>query len=509
MKLLRREVEGEAEEEASLPAALPPVAAAALVFVAAGAVLMLEILAVRLLAPYVGLTLEATTAIIGAALAGIAAGAALGGFLADRTDTRRLVVLLLVLGGVLALLLVPLVRWLGPGARGEGDFVTLAIAFAALVPPAAVLSAVSPAIAHLQLHELQHSGTGVGSLSAWATAGALVGTFGTGFVLIPIMSVTTAVVGIGVALVLVGLVLGLSARLLPAAVAAGALVVAVAIGTASAAFDSPCEIETRYHCAYVEADPENSGGYNLLLDDGYHSYVDVDDHTRLVYPYSQWMGEAIDSNYPAKEPLRMVVVGGGGFTLPLWLAATRPGSTSEVLELDGELVDFVEEKFEFQRSNDLQVDIGDARLTMRNLPADSADVVIGDAYASDAVPWHLVTTEWMEEVQRVLEPDGIYMQNILDFDPLKLARAEAATLLDVFPEVRLVSFKNVDGSLYGGSVVLFASDRPMDGVLGPKPSQLAEFVPVAYDKAQVQSFAGDAEPLRDEYAPADQLLTPE
>ena len=61
-------------------------AANALVFLAAGAVLVLEILGVRLLAPYVGLTLETTTAIIGAALAGIAAGAAAGGFAADRFD---------------------------------------------------------------------------------------------------------------------------------------------------------------------------------------------------------------------------------------------------------------------------------------------------------------------------------------------------------------------------------------------------------------------------------------
>lgn len=509
MEVMQREVERAEEAEAPLPKALPPVVAASLVFVAAGAVLMLEILAVRLLAPYVGLTLEATTAIIGAALAGIASGAALGGFLADRTDTRRLLVVLLVLGGALALALVPLVRWLGPGARGDGDFVTLAIAFAALVPPAAVLSAVSPAVAHLQLHDLHHSGTVVGALSAWATAGALVGTFGTGFVLIPIMSVSAAVVGIGAALILVGLLLGLTSRLLPAAAAAGVIVVAIAIGTASAAFDSPCEIETRYHCAYVEADPENPGGYNLLLDDGYHSYVDLEDHTRLIYPYAQWMGEAIESNYPAGRPLHMVVVGGGGFTMPLWLQATRPGSDSEVLELDGELVDFVEEKFEFHRSADLRVDVGDARLTMRDLPADSAEVIIGDAYASDAVPWHLATTEWMEEVQRVLKPGGIYMQNILDFEPLKLAKAEAATLLEVFPDVRLATFARPDGSIEGGSVVLFASDRPMKEVLGPEPSRYAEFEPIAYDKAQVEGFAGDAKPLRDDYAPADQLLTPE
>ena len=73
--------------------------AAALVFVASGAVLVLEILGIRLLAPYVGLTIETTTVIIGTVLAGIAAGAALGGRAADRLDERRLLAGLLVAGG--------------------------------------------------------------------------------------------------------------------------------------------------------------------------------------------------------------------------------------------------------------------------------------------------------------------------------------------------------------------------------------------------------------------------
>ena len=103
------------------PAASRPLgarAANALVFLAAGAVLVLEILGVRLLAPYVGLTLETTTAIIGAALAGIAAGAAAGGRAADRFDGRWLLPLLLAAGGLLCIAAVPLVRTFGErGAR--------------------------------------------------------------------------------------------------------------------------------------------------------------------------------------------------------------------------------------------------------------------------------------------------------------------------------------------------------------------------------------------------------
>src|SRR5256714_8053702 len=193
---------------------LPAVLAAGTVFVAAGCVLVLEILAVRLLAPYVGLTLETTTSIIGAVLLGISVGAAIGGRVADRTHPGRLVVGLLIGGGLLALLTVPIVRWLGPSAREGGTGGAIEVTFAALVPVAAVLSAVSPTVARWQLRDLRASGTIVGGLSGWATAGALVGTFGTGFVLVPLLPVSSSVLAIAIVLVLAGVLLGTYTRLL-------------------------------------------------------------------------------------------------------------------------------------------------------------------------------------------------------------------------------------------------------------------------------------------------------
>src|SRR4029077_5314670 len=64
--------------------ALPNAFAVVIVFVAAAAVLVLETLALRLIAPYVGVTLQTNTAVIGAALLAIAAGAWTGGRAADR-----------------------------------------------------------------------------------------------------------------------------------------------------------------------------------------------------------------------------------------------------------------------------------------------------------------------------------------------------------------------------------------------------------------------------------------
>lgn len=489
------------KEDDQLPSALPWPAAAALVFIAAGAVLMLEILAVRLLAPYVGLTLETTTAIIGAALGGISAGAAIGGYMADRTDTRRLVVGLLIAGGLLTLLTVPAVRWLGPGARGEGELAALGITIVALVPAAVALSAVSPAVAHLQLHNLRVSGTVVGRLSAWGTAGALVGTFGTGFVLIPLLAVSTAVIAIGTVLVITGLVLGVWGRLMSLAGVAAAALALLVLAAWSNGLDSPCQMETKYHCVALEADSANPNGYELVLDDIHHSYVDLNDPKHLEYDYVQWIAKAIDVVNPSNAPLDIVFIGGGGFTLPRWLDATRPGSRALVLEVDRELVEFDEAHLGLRTSPDLRVKVSDARIGMLDVPNGSADVVVGDAFGTYAVPWHLATVEWADEVKRVLKPGGLYTLNVIDNGPLELQRAEAATLLDAFAHVRMVTFGALERPS-GGNAVLLASERPI-----PAAANTENKTATTLSEPEVRSFAGSAQILRDDQAPADQLLT--
>ena len=87
------------------------------VFGTSAAVLVLEIIAGRLMAPYVGISLETFTGIIGTVLAGIAVGAAVGRRLADRRDPRTLIGPALIVGGALAWLSVPIVTGLGPHDR--------------------------------------------------------------------------------------------------------------------------------------------------------------------------------------------------------------------------------------------------------------------------------------------------------------------------------------------------------------------------------------------------------
>jgi spermidine synthase len=481
---------------------LKPPLAAGLVFVASGAVLVLEILSVRLLAPYVGLTLETTTSIIGAVLFGIAAGAALGGWTADRVNPYWLVVGLLIGGGLLVLLTVPIIRWLGPSAGAGGSAAAVGVTFAALVPVAAVLSAVTPTVARLQLRDLRASGTIVGRLSAWATAGALVGTFGTGFVLVPLLPVSSSVLAIGALLILSGIALGVYIRLLDLRVIAGTMTVAVALALFTLAQHSPCEAETTYHCVRIESDPERPTAQLLVLDREYNSEVEKSNPRYLAFSYTNWIGSAIAAIGRPGTPLDAVFVGGGGFTLPRWLQVTRPGSHSNVLEVDGKLVEFDRRRLGLRTSADLRATVGDARVTMRSEPTSSADVVVGDAFSGLTVPWQMMTTEWLHEVQRVLRPDGLYALNMIDLPPLRLLRAEAATLLATFTNIRLITYENKSGHPEGGNAVMLASNGPLPIVRGAEAEGATTF-----DRSAVVQFVAGAKPLRDDFAPVDQLQT--
>jgi hypothetical protein len=158
--------------------------ASLIVFFTSASVLVLEILAGRLLAPYVGVTLETYTGIIGTVLAGIALGSWRGGRLADARDPRTLLGPVIAFGGVLALACLPIIRLFGPALAGRDPFAIVLLAFLGFFAPAAVLSGVTPMVVKVQLDSLRMTGRTVGRLSATGTVGALFGTFATGFVLL-------------------------------------------------------------------------------------------------------------------------------------------------------------------------------------------------------------------------------------------------------------------------------------------------------------------------------------
>ena len=483
-----------------------PLVAGGLVFFTSGAVLVLEILAARLLAPYVGVTLETYTAIIATVLAGIAAGTSLGGRMADKVHPRVMLGPLLVGGGALALAAVPLVRLLGNFAAGVRREWVLPLAIAGFFAPAAVLSAVNPTVVKLQLRDLAVTGEVVGRLSALGTAGAIVGTVVAGFVLVDVAPTTTSILIVGASLMAVGTVLWLSVWGATSSRLVGSVWAVALAGTGlGAAVGDPCDVETVYHCARVVEDEQRRGGRVLVLDALQHSYVDLDDPTYLQFGYARAFADVVATAAPA-GPLDVLHLGGGGFTMPRYLRAVRPGSTSLVLEIDRRLVELARDRLALRTGPDLQVRVGDGRLLVPGLPRAGYDVMVGDAFGGHAVPWHLTTVEFAHALRATLRPGGTYVLNLIDYPPMRFARAEVATLLEVFPNAAVIAPEAVLSNDEGGNVVLAASDSPLDG-----PAIAARIAARGGQEqvltgAAAADFAKGAPVLTDDYAPVDQWL---
>ena len=491
-------------------AALPDALAIALVTGTSGAVLVLEILASRLLAPYVGVNLETFTAIIGTILAGIALGAWAGGVAADRIDPRALIPGLLVGGGALAIASIPIVRALGgdTGPGGDAGAPSVLLALWGFGPSAAVLSAVPPAVVKLQLRDLDRTGSVVGRLSAWSTAGAIGGTFLAGYVLLAYAAVTTLIVTVGAVLVVWGLLMWLADRILPPGMMLSATGVAALSLVGVAVTEQPCDVQSSYFCISIEVDAERETGRTVVLDDLRHSYVDLEDPAHLEFWYVRRIADAIDA-YAPDGPIDAVGIGAGGMTLPRWIRAMRPDSTQTVLEIDGGLIDLLDEELPIEpgRSVDdidgLDVIVGDARRTLRGLPDDSADVIVGDAFGNRAVPWHLTTRQFVVEIDRVLRPGGIYALNIIDGGDQNFLRAEAATVQRVLPHVAIVRGRSILDGFIGNSVLL-ASDEPFDTNAWDERRRAAD------DDGElvgdIDAYVDGALVLTDDFAPVDQLI---
>lgn len=478
--------------------ALSATAAKSLVFFASGAVLVLEILAGRLMAPYVGVSLETFTSIIGTMLAGIAVGATVGGRMADSISPRRLLGPTLVAGGILTWLSLPILSLIGPG-MGSDRVSIVALTCFAFLAPATVLSAVSPMVTKMQLGSLEQTGSVVGSLSAAGTSGAIFATFFTGFVLAAALPSRPTVLALGVLIIAVGVWLWFSlSDTKPQAL--GAVFALGAFGLASSS-PTPCEHETAYACASVVIDDDRPSGRSLVLDDLRHSYVDLDDPTFLDFRYFRLFADVVDpmQNGGPNGELEVLNIGGAGFAFPRYIAATRPGSSNLTLEIDGELVDIAEDQLGLVLDDDMAVVVGDARISLRDLDPSSYDLIIGDAFGGHSVPWHLTTTEVIAEIRALLNDDGLYMMNVIDGGDSGYVRAQLATLREHFEHVAVIAPEGGSPSRGAANFVLLASNVALP-TLDIDPAD-GNFI----NASDTVDFIDGAQVLRDDFAPVDQL----
>ncbi|AWL38597.1 MULTISPECIES: spermidine synthase [Streptomyces] len=213
--------------------------------------------------------------------------------------------------------------------------------------------------------------------------------------------------------------------------------------------------------AELVPDRERPRGWTLLLDGAPQSHVDLDDPAYLSFAYQRRLGHVIDLAAPAGRPLHAVHLGGGAFTLARYLAASRPRSTQQIIEVDAPLVDLVRRELPLDPQARTRVRAMDARAGLGRIPDGWADLVIADVFSGARTPAHLTTVEFLTEVRRVLRPGGQYAANLTDGPPLAHLRGQIATAAALFPELALAADPVVWRGRRFGNAVLVASDLPV------------------------------------------------
>ncbi|WP_432546889.1 spermidine synthase [Kineococcus sp. SYSU DK004] len=213
--------------------------------------------------------------------------------------------------------------------------------------------------------------------------------------------------------------------------------------------------------ARLERDPDAPGGWFVHVNGVPSSYVDVADPTNLVFEYQQWTAVVLDELSDPPHPLRAVHLGGAGCAFPRYLAATRPGSRQLVLEVDERLADLVRRSFGASGPAGFKLKVADARAGLARVPDGTQDAVVRDAFSGDRVPAHLVSVEFLRDVERVLAPGGVWIANLADRPPLPHSRAEAVTARAVFAHVAVLAEPSVLRGRRYGNTLLVASRAPL------------------------------------------------
>ncbi|WP_328538626.1 spermidine synthase [Streptomyces sp. NBC_00344] len=210
--------------------------------------------------------------------------------------------------------------------------------------------------------------------------------------------------------------------------------------------------------AELRPDRDRPRGRTLLLDGAPQSHVDLDDPTYLEFEYQRRLGHVIDLVAPPRQPLQIVHLGGGAFTLARYAAATRPRSTQQIVEADGPLVQLVRRELPLDPGARIRVRTADARAGLAKIPDAWADLVIADVFSGARTPAHLTSAEFLTEVRRALKPSGWYAANLADGPPLAHLRGQIATAAAVFPELALAAEPTVlRGRRFGNAVLVGAA----------------------------------------------------
>jgi spermidine synthase len=242
------------------------------------------------------------------------------------------------------------------------------------------------------------------------------------------------------------------------------------------------------------------------------------DPTALHLLYSRYISIALAFRPEVKK---MMLIGLGGGSIPKKYHREFPSMEIDAVEIDPEVVQVAKKYFFFGETKNLRSHAQDGRLFLTRAQ-ERYDLIMLDAYYTDAIPFHLTTREFFRVAESKLAPNGVFVVNIIGAvtgPSGKITRSIARTLRGVFPQIYMFPTRRAQGLSLDTTqnVIIVATKEPkrtdirevvrransMNRDLFPTPIQ---DIAVSYLDQPI-SF-DDVPVLTDDYAPTDKLLHP-
>lgn len=416
-------------------------------FLAGAAMMVIEICAYRLLAPFFGNSVYTWTALIGVILIAFSAGGYLGGQLADRKMALDLLGWLFAGAAVLAFFIPALHTVFALSLSVKGLIVgPVMISLLLFAIPGVLLGAVSPAAVRFYSLTLKdtHVGAAAGTISMLGSLGSFVGTFLSGFFLLSTFGVRSIFFGTAAVLLILAVIAFFLAKNSLKQQAPVLLSGVCAFGMSWMTAPKPkpgvvYEHESFYH--HIEVSEQQDGRVTrrvLQLDSTMEGGMDANTGD-LILPYQEYWKLAL-----LREPAKVgsaLFIGAGAFGMPENVSRDFPDAAVDVVEIDPQVIEVGRKFFKLDQHPRVRAHAGDARRFLLQSGGKKWDLVFGDAYNGiRQIPPHLATQEFFQQIADHLAPQGVFIMNVISAvsgPKAELTSGMLATVRKVFPHVEL------------------------------------------------------------------------
>ena len=474
-----------------------------IVFLSGAIGMGLELIAARVLSPYVGSSNVVWTSIIGIILVSMSFGYYIGGKLADKKADLNALANILLLAALTTSFIPILETIVVKNLAGMINNLIIAAIICAIIVfsiHSFILAMVSPFAVKIKSDQEKEIGTVSGRISSISTIGSIVGTFLMGFVLIPRIGVSN--INIGVTLLIIIMSLVARNQYTKKEVWVTILLICVMgitsiIGKFIFKLNNPdilLDTDSQYSRIWVKQIATKTNKYKTLqVDTGLESYIDSDGNMGAEYLKYYDLFE-----YFNKDANSTLLIGGAAYTYPIHYLQKYQNKKIDVVEIDNKMTEIAEDEFGLDSSNpNLSIYDQDGRSYL-NYTNKKYDVILLDAFKGVNAPFELTTYEALNNAKNALNENGIVLTNIissLEGEQSDFIKYEYATYKAVFDDVKVFAVRDRENTELRQNVILV-------GIKGnPKIDEGKYSEYENYLNMEIKNFETDKKIVTDDFAP--------